>query len=168
LFGKLSLLDLGAALVILLVVVGIFIVPSPSGTSVAQVGVTTKPVEVEALVRGLSIHDPDALIADLEEAGKTNIVIRNQPHGEVDVKSVQRLPRELAVPQPDGSVKALPDPRDRASYSMDMLLVLGGRGQVTQDGITLGNNKVKIGTPLELEGETYNFNASTIAVRVLE
>lgn len=165
LFGKISILDLGAALVILLVVVGIFFFPGTSG-SVAQIGVTTKPVEVDLIVRGLSVRDPDALVQEFQEKGKTNIIIRNQPYGQIDVKSINLLTRTLAVPQPDGSVKALPDPRQEESFSSNMILTLKGQAQITDNGPVLGNSKLKIGTPVELEGKTYNFNASVIDVRI--
>jgi hypothetical protein len=165
LFGKLSILDVGAALVILLVVIGIFFFPGTSG-SVAQMGITTKPVEVDIIVRGLSVRDPQSLVQEFQEAGKTNIIIRNQPYGKVDVKSIDLLTRTIAVPQPDGSVKALPDPRQEESFSSNMLLTLGGNAKITDDGPVLGNSKLKIGTPVELEGKTYNFNASVIDVRI--
>lgn len=165
LFGKVSILDVGAALVILLVVVGIFFFPGTSG-SVAQIGSGTKPVEVDIIVRGLSVRDPAALIGEFQEQKKTNIIIRNQPYGQVDIKSVQKLPQTLAVPQPDGSVKELPDPRAGKSFSTDLFMTLTGQGQITKDGPVLGNSKIKIGTPVELEGMDYNFRASVIDVRV--
>jgi hypothetical protein len=165
LFGKVSILDVGAALVILLVIVGIFFFPGTSG-SVAQIGGGgTKQVEVDLIVRGLSVRDPEALLKQFNEKKKTNIIIRNQPYGQVDIKSVTRLPSMLAVPQPDGTVKELPDPRSN-SFSADMLMTLVGQGQITKDGPVLGNNKIKIGTPVELEGPDYNFRASVIEVRV--
>ncbi len=165
LFGKLSILDLGAALVILLVLVGIFFFPGTSG-SVAQVGVTTKPVEVDLVVRGLNVRDPQQLFDEgFKKGGKTNIIIRNQPHGQIDIKSIQQLPRTLLVPQPDGSLKELSDPRDN-QFSTDMLLTLGGKAQITKDGPVIGNSKLKIGTPVELEGFNYNFNATVIDVRI--
>ncbi|HEY9892383.1 MAG TPA: DUF4330 domain-containing protein [Candidatus Sericytochromatia bacterium] len=163
LFGKVSILDLGAALVILLVIVGIFFFPGTSG-SVAQQG-GTKPVELDVLVRGLNVRTPEELIAQFIKQKKTNIIIRNQPYGQLDIKSVKPLPRTLAVPQPDGSVKALPDPRPDA-FSTDMLMTLGGQATITKDGPVLGNSKVRIGTTLELEGPTYNFNASVIDLRI--
>jgi hypothetical protein len=49
-----------------------------------------------------------------------------------------------------------------------LIVTLAGKAQMTDDGIVFGNNKVKIGTPIELEGQTYNFNTSTIDVRVLD
>ena len=166
LFGKVSILDLGAALVILLVLVGIFVFPGTG--SVAQVGVTTKPVEVDLIVRGLNVRDPQQLFdKGFKEGGKTNIIIRNQPHGQININSVQQLQRTLLVPQPDGSVKELPDPRAK-QFSTDMLLTLSGKAQVTETGPVIGNSKLKIGTPIELEGFNYNFNATVIDVRIKE
>lgn len=167
LFGKLSILDLGAALVIVLVLVGIFFFPGTSG-SVAQVGVTTKPVEVDLVIRGLNVRDPQQLFNEgFKKGGKTNIIIRNQPHGQIDVKSVKQLPRTLLVPQPDGSIKEMPDPRAN-QFSTDMLLTLSGKAQITETGPVIGNSKLKIGTPVELEGFNYNFNATVIDVRIPE
>ncbi len=167
LFGKLSILDLGAALVIVLVLVGIFFFPGTSG-SVAQVGVTTKPVEVDLVVRGLNVRDPQQLFdKGFKKGGETNIIIRNQPHGQIDIKSIQQLPRTLLVPQPDGSLKELSDPRAN-QFSTDMLLTLSDKAQITKDGPVIGNSKLKIGTPVELEGFNYNFNATVIDVRILD
>lgn len=166
LFGKVSILDLGAALVIMLVLVGIFFFPGTSG-SVAQVGVTTKPVEVDLVVRGLNVLDPERLFNEgFRKGGKTNVIIRNQPHGQIDIKSIKMLPRTMLVPQPDGSLKEIPDPRSN-QFSTDMLLTLGGKAQITESGPVIGNSKLKIGTPVELEGFNYNFNASVIDVRIL-
>lgn len=165
LFGKISILDLGAACVILLVIIGIFFFPGTSG-SIAQVS-GTKPIEVDVLVRGLSIKDPQILMAEFEKTKKANIIIRNQPYGQVDIKSFKELPRTVIIPQPDGSAKALPDPRPD-SFSTDLLLTLGGKAQITKDGAVLGNNKIKIGTPIQLEGFNYDFNASVINLRIQE
>ncbi|WP_017658981.1 DUF4330 domain-containing protein [Baaleninema simplex] len=166
LFGKVSLLDVGALLVIVMVFVGIFLFPGTSG-SVAQINTTTKPVEVSVIVRGLSVLDPEGFLQNLREVGKTNIIIRNQPSGQVNVKTVERLPRMLAIPQPDGSVKELPDPRAEELYSINMMLTLGGDAQITDNGVVLGGSKLKIGTPIELEGKNYNFNGSVIEVNTL-
>jgi hypothetical protein len=169
LFGKISLLDLGAGLVILMVLGGIFLFPGTTGNSVAQVGVKTQPVEVKVVVRGLSVADSDALIAQFNEDKKTNIIIRNQPYGQVDILAVEETPRTVLVPQPDGSIKAMEDPRPESQYSIDMLMTLGGNAEINRDGeVILGNSKVKIGTTLELDGSRYNFNSSVIGVQVPE
>ncbi|MEA5597815.1 DUF4330 domain-containing protein [Rivularia sp. UHCC 0363] len=165
LFGKFNILDIGALLVILLVISGIFFFPGTTG-SVAQVGTTTKPIEVDLIVRGLKVKDIDRLSENgFKEKGKTNVIIRNQPYGQIPIKSIQVLPRDILVTQPDGTVKLVKDPRDNV-YSTDMLLTLAGKATITDSGPVLGNSKVKIGMPFELEGFNYNFNASVIDVRI--
>ncbi|MEA5619789.1 DUF4330 domain-containing protein [Cronbergia sp. UHCC 0137] len=165
LFGKINLLDLGAALVILLVIIGIFVFPGTSG-SVAQIGRKTVPIEVDLIVRGLNVRDPQQLFNNgFKKDGKTNVIIRNQPYGQIDIKSIQQLPRTLTVSQPDGSVKELPDPRENV-FNTDFLLTLEGKAEINDSGPILGNSKVKIGMPFELEGFNYNFNASVIDVRI--
>jgi len=167
LFGKISLLDIGAALVILMVLVGIFLFPGTGG-SVAQVGGSTKPVEVDVMVRGLTVSDPEDLYQTLKESETTNIIIRNQPYGEVQIKDVKKLPRSQAVPQPDGTVKAFPDPRPELDYTIDMLITLVDDALITDNGPVFGNSKVKVGTQIELEGDLYNFYTSTVGVRILD
>ena len=163
LFGKISILDLGAALVIVMVIVGIFLVPGPSG-SVAQIsGDGPKPVKVDVLVRGLNVGNFDQFSQDITQS-PAKIIIRNQPAGEIQIKSFQELPRTTPVSQPDGSVKALPDPRPEVAFIKDMIITLEGKAQLTDDGIVLGNQKVKIGTVIELDGPTYNFNSSVMDV----
>jgi Domain of unknown function (DUF4330) len=165
LFGKINLLDLGAALIILLVIFGIFFFPGTSG-SVAQVGTKTVPIEVDLVVRGLNVRDPQQLFNNgLKKGGKTNVIVRHETYGQIEIKSIQQLPRTINVFQPDGSVKELPDPKSN-NFSTDLLLTLDGKAQVTESGPVLGNSKVKIGMPFELEGFNYNFNATVIDVRL--
>ncbi|MFM7470371.1 MAG: DUF4330 domain-containing protein [Nodosilinea sp.] len=166
LFGKVSILDLGAGLVILAVLFGIFLYPGTSG-SVAQMGAVTKPVEVDVMVRGLTTSNPDGLAQAIQTSGNTSIIIRNQPYGQVRVKNVVKLPRTTIAPQPDGTVKAVADPRPELNYTIDMMITLTGDAQITSNGPVLGNNKVKVGTPIELEGDLYRFNTSVVDVRVL-
>jgi hypothetical protein len=163
LFGKVSILDAGAVLVILLVIVGIFFFPGTSG-SVAQLS-DKKPIEVDVLVRGLSVGKPEAFLNQLEAQKKTNIIIRNEPYGQVDIKKVEQLKRTILVPLPNGTVNEIDDPREKSSYSTDMLMTLAGQATITKDGPVLGNSKIKIGTPVQLEGRNYSFNVSVIDVR---
>ncbi|XHX78586.1 MAG: DUF4330 domain-containing protein [Stenomitos frigidus ULC029] len=160
LFGKLSLLDIGAALLVLLVIVGVLL-PSFTG---AQLSSNVKPVEVDVVVRSVGSKDPKTL---LKEGDKTNLIIRNQPFGAITLKTVRELPRNVVVPQPDGSVKALPDPRPEAGLTKDFLVTVAGDANMTDNGPLLGNNKIKAGTKIELEGFTYNFaDLYVIDVRV--
>lgn len=159
LFGKVNLLDIGAILIVLFILAGIFLFPGPSG-SLASADAN---VEVDVLVLGLKSQDPKNLI----KAGETaSFIIRNQPAGEVKIKDVQFLPRTALAPQADGSVKALPDPRPEEKFSVNMIVTLEGKGQMTANGPVFGGAKIKIGTPVELDGVLYNFKPSVISIRV--
>jgi Domain of unknown function (DUF4330) len=160
LFGKLSLLDVGAGAVVALVVGGIFLLPGKTGSAVR--GSNEKPVEVNVIVRGLNTLDAKET---LKPGEKVNIIIRNEPSGTVSIKAIEFLPRNVTVPQPDGSVKALPDPRPEMRFSTDFIMTLAGNAQVLEDGVVFGNKKVKVGTTLELESQQFNFNSSVLTVK---
>lgn len=162
LFGKVSILDLGAILVILFVVAGIFFAPGKSGVLSGQ----EKPqlVEADLIVRGLNVLNTQSLMTQFSPGSKLSFIIRNQPAGQVDIKSVRQIDRTLAVPQPDGSVKALKDPRPDM-FSTDMIVTVTGKGERTKDGLVLGNTKMKIGSTVEVDQLNYNFNASVIDIR---
>ena len=84
----------GAVLVILFVVAGIFISPGSSGRISGQ----EKPqaVEADVIVRGLNVLNPESLMDRFRKGSKLSFVIRNQPAGQVDIKSVRQLDRLLA------------------------------------------------------------------------
>jgi Domain of unknown function (DUF4330) len=165
LFGKFSVLDIGAVLVMLAVVAGIFFSPGASGPIRGQD--KGQAVEADVIVRGLNILNPQLLITQFSPGNKLSFVIRNQPAGQVDIKSVRQLERNLAVPQPDGTVKAIKDPRPD-SFSMDMIVTVTGKGQKTKDGLVLGNTKMKIGSSVEIDQLNYNFNGTVIDIRYLK
>ncbi len=165
LFGKVSILDVGAGLIILMVVVGVFFFPGTSG-SVAQLGTETKTVEVDMALRGLVVTDPPALMAAFKTDKTINVIIRNQPSGQMQIKGVQPLPRSVAVPQPDGSVKSFPDPRPELNYTMDFILTMTGTAQITKTGAVIANSKIKLGTPIEVEGSNYNLTGSVVGLRI--
>jgi len=164
-FGLINVFDLGAALVILGVIIGIFFIPGTTGGSVAQIGDTTQ-IEVDLLVRGLTVKNPETLLKDMKENKKTSIIIRNQPYSQVKIKEVVQLPRTTNVPQPDGSVIAKNDPRPELNFIQDMLITLEGDAQITEEGAVFAQQKVKVGTVLELDGTTYNFKGSVVDVRI--
>ena len=165
LFGKVNILDLGAAGAIAIAIGGIFFLP---GTSVVPGVAQSKlqPVEIDVLVRGLSVGDFDSLLQEFQEDQQANIVIRNQPAGTVAVTEVEPLPRTTPVPQPDGTVKALPDPRPEVAIIQDFILTFTGDAEVSDAGVILDKTKkVKIGTSIRLEGTTYDFNGTIITVK---
>ncbi len=163
LFGLVNILDLGAIALIVLVLIGIVFVPGNGGYSIAQLlSAQTKPVEVDMIVRGLSAREPHKLI---QAGDKVNIIIRNQPRGEVVVKSVSFAVPKVLVAQNGGQAIALPDPRAVETFQTDAAIVLTGNAKVTEDGVIFGNEKVKVGTSIDIEGPKYIMRGSTMGVR---
>ncbi len=166
LFGKLSILDLAAACVILLVIIGVFFFPGTPLTSSLVAQTKQKPIEIKVLVKGLSVTNYDVLSQEFEPGNKADIVIRNQPAGTVEMIDSIVLPRTTAVPQPDGTVKALPDPRPEIEMTRDLVITLGSQAEVTDSGYVLsGSKKVKIGSSIQLQGNIYDFTGSVVAIR---
>jgi hypothetical protein len=162
LFGKVSILDLGAILVMLFVVAGIFLSPGNTGALRGQENLQS--VDADIIVRGLNVLDPKSLMTQFGPGNKLSFVIRNQPAGQVDIKAVRVLERMISAPQPDGTLKALKDPRPDL-FSTDLIVTVNGKGQKTKDGLVLGNTKMKIGTTVEVDQLNYNFNATVIDIR---
>lgn len=162
-FGVVSLLDVLSIALILLVLVGVILVPGNGGYSIAQlVTAENKPVQVEMVVRGLSAREPQNLI---KAGDKVSVIIRNQPRGEVTVESVVFIEPKVLVPTTDGKAKALADPRAQETFQTDAMIVLAGSAKITNDGVIFGNEKVKVGTGIDIEAPSYILRGSTMAVR---
>ncbi len=126
---------------------------------------STQPVELDLLVKYLSISRPQDLVnQELKNGVNTDITIKNQPAGQMQIKSVQLIPITTAVTQPDGSVKELEDPTAR--FLTNMLVTLSSSAEVKDDGSFVGDSKLKIGMPATMEGFNYYFRGNIIDVRL--
>lgn len=159
--GKISVLDLGALIILIVAIASVLFFPGKQVGSVVQLGNTpTVPVEVDMIIRGISTRSLDPFVA----GGQANLIIRNQTYGQVDVLKVEDVSREIPLVMPDGEIRFIPDPEP---FRKDVVMTLQGQGQKTDDSIVLGNNKVKIGMSLELETFDYNIRGTVMEVRLL-
>lgn len=154
-----GLVDIAAGAAVLLAIGGVLWSPKLSGAVATATG-AMQPVTVIVDVRGIPSADPQGLIAAAREEGKVSIVIRNQPHGTVKLKDLQRLQRKLVALQPDGRVVTAEDPNQALVGSLDARFVLEGQGRKTDGGVVFGNQNLKIGAPVELEGRNYRLNGT--------
>lgn len=163
LFGKISVLDLGALAVVLVAIFAVFLFPNDPSVGVPLPGTSrsTEPVEVDMIVRGVSTKSTDIFKAG-EEA---NVIIRNQPYGKVEIVNVEDVTRRVPVVFPDGSLERV-DGEDE--YRADVVLTLSGQARVTEKSMILGNTPVKVGVPLEVETFDYLLRGSVMSVRRLE
>lgn len=149
-----TLVDAGAVAAVGLAAVGVIWSPKLTG-AIARATGGLQPVTVLVDVRGVAAADPNALIAAARRAGSVSIVIRNEPHGNVNVRDVIALQRRLTAVQPNGTVVTAPDPNQATFGTLDARFVLEGQGRKTGGGVVFGNQNLKIGAPIELEGEQF-------------
>jgi len=163
LFGKFSLLDIGAIATILIVLIGLLVVPGNSGSSIAQVlSAENKTVQVDMNVRGLSANEPQNLV---KVGDKVKIIIRNQPRGEVTIRKVDISVPKIVAAKADGTAVYFDDPRALATSQSDLAITLEATAQITNDGAVFANEKVKVGTSIDIEGPRYIIRGSAMAVR---
>lgn len=162
---RFSLVDAGAAGAVLLAAAGVIWSPKLSG-AVARATGGLVPVTVMVDVRGVPVANPANVIDVARKAGKVAIVIRNQPHGSVPVQEVMPLQRRLAAVLPDGHVVSAPDPNQDQFPTLDARFVLKGEGRKGADGVVFGNQSLKIGAPIELEGSDFRVTGSVTGLQV--
>lgn len=155
-----SPVDIGAAIAVALAAIGVIWSPKLSN-AVAQATGGMENVVVTVDVRGEPSANAPALLATAEKEGKVAIVIRNQPHGSVRIQRIIPLTRRLSILTPDGRVVSAPDPNQKVFGTFDARYLLEGQGRrAGGGGIVFGNQTLKIGAPIELEGSNYRFNGT--------
>ena len=162
---RFSWVDLGAAVAVLGAAAGVLWSPKLTGAVTKATG-AMQPVEFSVDIKHTPSADPEALMERIQKRGRTSLVIRNQPHGSVAVKSVGRLKRQVALVFPDGQVRSVPDPNDDIFTNFDVRLVLEGEGRRTSSGVVVGNQALKIGSHVELEGPTYRIKGMVSGIQL--
>jgi len=95
-------------------------------------------------------------------------VIRNQPHGTVRITSIEPLQRRLAAVQPDGRVVTAPDPNKEFFSTLDARFQLEGQGRKVDGGIVFGNQNLKVGAPVEIEGAGFRVGGSVTGIQLMK
>jgi hypothetical protein len=127
-----------------------------------MISAENKTVQVEMNVRGLSAANPQNLV---KVGDKVNIIIRNQPRGEVTIKKVDISTPKVVAAKADGTAVYFEDPRALSTSQSDLAITLEATARVTNEGVVFGNEKVKVGTSIDIEGAKYIIRGSAMAVR---
>ena len=162
---SLSVVDAAAVLVVVAAAGGVLWSPKLSNT-VAKATGALKPVEVMVDVRNTSAADPDGLVREALDAGRTTLVIRNQPAGTAELVRVDDIRRRLTAVQPDGRVVVADDPNKDFYGMLNARFVLKGDATVSPSGVVMAGTKLKVGIPVELEGRTYGVNGTVSGVTI--
>lgn len=119
----------------------------------------TSPITFQVFLRGVTVTGTEFPI---KAEDKTFITIRNVPYTELNVIGVSSQPRMTFAPATRNLL--VPDPAQPSIF--DAIVTITDVAKITKDGAVVGGNKVKMGLPITLEGETYKFNGTISDVRV--
>ena len=153
-----------AALIALAALAGV--VWSPKLTNaVAQATGAIQPIRVSVDVRHLMADDPEGLMDAIREEGEVSLVIRNQPAGRLKLIGVEQFKSRLFSVLPNGVVVEADYPNP--SIPVHARFLLEASGEAKPSGVVVGGTKLKIGTPIELEGRLYRVNGTVSGVQLL-
>ena len=119
----------------------------------------TSPITFQVFLRGVTVTGENFPV---KKDDKTFITIRNVPYTELTVVDVTSQPRKTLSPA--GRYILVNDPSQPAIF--DAVITITDTAKITKDGAVVGGNKIKMGLPVTLEGETYKFNGTISDVRV--
>ena len=154
LFGIVNFLDLSIFCVVIVFVCGYFFVKS-GHSALNKVIKAEGTAEIKIVVKGAKVMDDKTIVKN----DKAFITIRNQPYAEVNVTNVLLTRRKIRFMSKDEKhLIEFPDKDD--PYSADMTFTIKDKASMTDDGIVMGGNKVKIGIPIELENFNYRLTGT--------
>ena len=110
-------------------------------------------VELAVDVRHLYLDQPERFFETAREEGSVSLVIRNQPAGRLQLLDVEDITRPLLDLLPDGTIVEASDPT--AGRPIHARFQLQAEAETSSSGVVVAGTKLKIGTPVELEGRLY-------------
>jgi len=96
---------------------------------------------------------------------KAFITIRNVPYTELDILESKMDSKKTVVPI--GNNPILIDDYSQVGL-YDIIVTLTDKAQITKDGAVVGGNKIKIGLPITLEGQSYKLNGIVSNIGVVD
>ena len=142
------------------------VVWSPKLTNaVAQATGAMQPIRVSVDVRHLVAADPEGLFNAIREEGEVSLVVRNQPAGRLKLIGVEPFANRVFSVLSDGVLIQADNPNPSAPLHARFLLE--ARGEAKTSGVVVAGTKLKIGTPIELEGRLYRVNGTVSGVQLL-
>ena len=128
----------------------------------AQATGSMKTVRVQVDARNLPLADPEGFLQSARDEQSLSLIVRNQPAGRVQVVAVHQVRRSLVELLPDGDVNQAEDPTDPELFHLRF--DLEAKAETGPSGIVFGGTKLKIGSPVELEGTLYRVKATVSGV----
>ena len=147
-----TLLDGLAALAALMALGGAIWSPKLANGLARATG-SMETVELAVDVRHLYLDQPETFFETARNEGSVSLVIRNQPAGRLQLLDVEDITRPLLDLLPDGTIVEASDPT--AGRPIHARFQLQAEAETSSSGVVVAGTKLKIGTPVELEGRLY-------------
>lgn len=157
LWGKWNVLDAGVALLLAVLLLGVlFVQLGWHRTSAAQV-LGESDILIQLYLRSRTNGQPLFVKGET-----TNITVRNQPRGEVTIVDVQQHDPKVTLMGANGQPTTVTDGSIPGVY--DTIITLKDHAVVSKEGFVCDGVKMKIGLPIELEGQSYRLTGQIIRV----
>lgn len=164
LFGLINVIDLGVIVLVVSVISGLVLVKTGAHKTSAQVVKKKAEIEIDVFSRGQKIMDPESLF---NKEKKSFLTIRNVPYTALEIVKYKCTPWQVPVLHPeDNTAVSIDDPS--APFTEDCLLTLRDTADVTDDGLSIGGNKIKVGLKVDFEGFKYRLPGVIADVRVVK
>ncbi len=96
------------------------------------------------------------------------VTIRNVPYSKLKVLDSIAIRKSIVIPVPSQGKPASAVDDISLPFQYDIIVTLTDNAKLTDDGYVAGGNKIKIGTPIVLEGFDYKLNGVVSAVEMLD
>ncbi len=96
------------------------------------------------------------------------VTIRNVPYSKLNVIDSVAIRKSIVLPVPSQGKPASAVDDISLPFQYDIIVTLIDKAKLTDDGYVAGGNKIKIGTPIVLEGFDYRLNGVVSAVEMLD
>lgn len=149
----------------LIIVIGVGLITAKGMRSTASKQIESKSnIEFEVFLRSVTLSDSKCPIS---VGDKTFISIRNVPYSDLDVIDVKFLPKKITIASKNSNgYIVVPDAAFVDTY--DIVVKVKDTAFITKDGAVVGGNKIKMGLPITLEGQTYKFTGSVSDIKILD
>lgn len=147
--------------VILALIVGFITFKNFRQTAAKQIEATSQ-ITFQVFMRGVTLTGTEIPIM---KGDKTFISIRNVPYSDLEVINVKYEKKKMVLPLLNSQKVMIVDDVSQADM-YDIIVTLTDTAKITKDGAVVGGNKIKMGLPITLEGESYKFTGTVSDLKV--
>ena len=152
------------AAVIAVILIGVLVYTGKNKFSSSPVE-TTKKIAFQVMLKGVSITDTQI---PFKTGDESFITIRNVPYTKLQIIDVAYQPRKIVLPVNNAQQPFIVVDDFSQPYQYDFVITLKKKKKITDDGPVAGGNKIKIGTPIVLEGYNYRTGGTISNVQTLD